>query len=162
MPYGSRRNTNVLASSALGAVAGVAIVGLIIVVMALPASAQSANPASGYSGDFERPWGYSAGQETTAYDPVSGYGRDANGNRVILDGRIMSGADLSTLSSSSSSASASASASASSSSYAWGTAIGNQVNVITQGNYNTVVVNTTQINNGNQTAVLNGGLNLND
>lgn len=105
MTYGSRRKTGLIASSALGAVAGVAIVGLVIVVLALPAAAQAANPASGYSGDFERPWGYAAGQETSAYDPVSGYGRDANGNRVVLDGRIMSGADLSTLSSSSSSAS---------------------------------------------------------
>ena len=32
------------------------------------------------------------------------------------------------------------------------TAIGNQLNVVTLGNNNTVVVNATQTNNGNQTA----------
>ena len=47
-----------------------------------------------------------------------------------------------------------------------GQAIGNQLNVITNGNYNTVIVNSTQINNGNQTATsstaLNGKIDLND
>jgi holdfast attachment protein HfaA len=45
------------------------------------------------------------------------------------------------------------------------TAIGNQLNVITQGSWNTVIVTNTQINNGDINAnsnVLNGGLNLND
>jgi holdfast attachment protein HfaA len=41
-----------------------------------------------------------------------------------------------------------------------GTAIGNQLNVITQGNWNTVIVNSTQTNNGNQSTVLNGKIDL--
>ena len=41
-----------------------------------------------------------------------------------------------------------------------GTAVGNQLNVITQGSWNTVIVNSTQINNGNQTTVLNGKIDL--
>ena len=32
-------------------------------------------------------------------------------------------------------------------------AIGNQLNVVTQGNYNTVIVNSTQTNNGDVSAV---------
>ena len=39
-------------------------------------------------------------------------------------------------------------------------AVGNQLNVITQGSWNTVIVNSTQINNGDQTTVLNGKLDL--
>ena len=41
-----------------------------------------------------------------------------------------------------------------------GTAIGNQLNVITNGNYNTVIIDSTQINNGDQTVVLKGELDL--
>lgn len=41
-----------------------------------------------------------------------------------------------------------------------GTAVGNQLNVITTGNYNTVIIDSTQINNGDQTVVLNGELDL--
>jgi len=37
-----------------------------------------------------------------------------------------------------------------------GAAIGNQLNVNTTGSFNTVVVNSTQINNGNQTVIING------
>jgi holdfast attachment protein HfaA len=39
-------------------------------------------------------------------------------------------------------------------------AIGNNVTVVTTGHWNTVVVDTTQTNNGDQSATLNGGLNL--
>jgi holdfast attachment protein HfaA len=34
-------------------------------------------------------------------------------------------------------------------------AIGNQLNVVTVGNNNTVIVNSNQVNNGNQTATVN-------
>jgi holdfast attachment protein HfaA len=37
-----------------------------------------------------------------------------------------------------------------------GAAIGNQLNVNTTGSFNTVVVNSTQINHGNQTVIING------
>lgn len=40
-------------------------------------------------------------------------------------------------------------------------AVGNSVTVVTQGTYNTVIVNTQQTNNGNQKVVLNGKLSLN-
>ena len=43
-----------------------------------------------------------------------------------------------------------------------GTAVGNQLNVITNGSNNTIIIDATQINNGDQSVVLNGELNLND
>ena len=43
-----------------------------------------------------------------------------------------------------------------------GTAVGNQLNVITNGSNNTIIIDSTQINNGDQTVILNGELNLND
>ncbi|MEZ5939050.1 MAG: holdfast anchoring protein HfaA [Hyphomonadaceae bacterium] len=156
-----RRSTShpmaLVVSSVLGALAGLAVVIGAVALLALPADAQT-NPASSGFGEFEHPYGFAYGAETQAFDANT---RDANGNRVIIDGRIMTGDDLSTLSSSTASASAWAQARAGAG-FGQGTAIGNQINVITQGNYNTVVVNATQINSGDQNTVLNGGLNLND
>lgn len=108
------------------------------------------------SGQFERPYGMSYGQETSPYEPGT---RDLNGNRVIVDGRIIDSRDSSSLSFGMNTP--------------WGTtrgtgmigqsqAIGNQLNVITNGNYNTIIIDNTQINNGDQTAILNGELDLND
>ena len=77
----------------------------------------------------------------------------------------MTGMDQSTLSTSTASASAWAQAVAGAgfgNGSLQGSAIGNQINVITQGNFNTVIVNATQTNTGNQSTVLNGSLNLND
>lgn len=155
-----RKGPGVLASGAIGAVVGVALVGGTILLLSLPASAQTGNGAAQVSGEFERPFGFSYGQEQSSYEAGS---RDANGNRIILDGRIMTGMDQSTLSTASASAGAWAQASAGAgygNGIAQGTAVGNQLNVITQGNWNTVIVNSTQINNGNQTTVLNGKIDL--
>jgi len=151
-----RKGPGVLASGAIGAVVGVALVGGTILLLSLPASAQTRSSAAQVSGEFERPFGFSYGQEQSPYEAGS---RDANGNRIILDGRIMTGMDQSTLSTATASAGAWAQSSAGAG-FAQGTAVGNQLNVITQGNWNTVIVNSTQINNGNQTTVLNGKIDL--
>ena len=162
-----RKKDNPLAAGAIGAATGLALIAGIVLLTQLPASAQAAsNPAYSQSGDFERPFGFSYGQETQGFDANT---RDANGNRLILDGRIMTGMDASTFSSATASAS-SWSQAASGAGFGSGSsqqqAIGNQLNVITNGNYNTVIVNSTQINNGNQTATsstaLNGKIDLND
>ena len=155
-----RKGPGVLASGVIGVAVGFAIVSSIIALLALPASAQTGNTAAQVSGEFERPFGFSYGQEQSTYDANT---RDGNGNRIILDGRIMTGMDQSTLSTTTASAGAWAQASAGAgygAGVAQGTAVGNQLNVITQGNWNTVIVNSTQINNGNQTSVLNGKIDL--
>jgi len=100
--------------------------------------------------------------------PSTGSTRDANGNRLIVNGIIQSGA--SSYSSASSGASSAYAGAGSSSSGNGGTtiggatAIGNNLNVVVQGNHNTVIVNSRQTNTGNISAgtVLNGTLDLDD
>jgi holdfast attachment protein HfaA len=118
---------------------------------AQPANAQY---MSTNSAEFNAGYGRISWQENRAVDVST---RDANGNRVIIDGIIQTGEDQSSFS------------------RAWGagdsfsgvgasgggsTAIGNNLVVVTQGSYNTVIVNSTQINNGNVTAggKVNGGV----
>jgi holdfast attachment protein HfaA len=141
--------------------------GLSVSLFAFPASA---NPASQFTGEFERPYGFAYGEESQAYDART---RDRRNNRVIIDGRMVVGDDLSNLSvggvygynfrgygsaySEESFFSESVTTSGSNS-----TAIGNQLNVITNGNNNSVVINSTQTNSGDQTVILNGELDLND
>ena len=104
------------------------------------AQSMSTNAAS-FNGGYAR---YN-GQENRAIENYSN--RDASGNMLIVDGIIQAGSSY-------------ASSEAKSSSYSGGvgygsasaTAIGNNLNVVTQGNFNTVIVNSTQINNGNVTA----------
>ncbi|MAK82770.1 holdfast anchoring protein HfaA [Phenylobacterium sp.] len=94
------------------------------------------------SADFNAGWGRYAGSEN---QPVDVSTRDANGNRVIVDGLILTGEDQSSFSRSWGSADAYAGVGASS---GGASAIGNNLVVVTQGNYNTVIVNSTQVNNG--------------
>ena len=122
------------------------------------------NPAKGYTGEFERPYGFGYGEESTPYDANT---RDRRGNRIVIDGRIITGEDLSTLSQSGVAGYQFSGQGAAYGNPALGygqtnTVVGNQLNVITQGSNNTVIVDSTQINNGDQTVVLNGELNLDD
>ena len=100
------------------------------------AGAAYADPIPDGAGDFSR--GFGMGWES--FDtPINPQTRDANGNRVIVNGRIelegtLSGGLMD--------------------SYGSAQAIGNQLNVVTQGNWNTVIVDSTQINNGDITAVV--------
>lgn len=129
--------------------------------MAGAAHAQS-NGSSG-AGQFQA--GYAGSRYTTA-QAQTGSTRDANGNRLIVDGIIQSGASsYSTSSSGAASAYAGvggASGSGQNGGLAGSTAIGNSLNVVVQGNHNTVIVNSSQVNNGNITAgtALNGTLQL--
>ena len=120
---------------------------------ALPAAAH-AQTMRANSADFNAGYGRRAGSEN---HPVEVSTRDANGNRVIVDGIIQSGEDQSTF----------AFGSGAGESYSGvgtlgggATAIGNSLVVVTQGNYNTVIVNSNQVNNGNVSAGtnLNGGV----
>jgi holdfast attachment protein HfaA len=117
------------------------------------------------SASFNGGWGRIQGTENHAIDVST---RDANGNRVIVDGVILDGASDTFTQTDNSGAGNVYSGAGGRSRWSSATAIGNNLQVITQGNYNTVIVNSTQINNGNVTATnnsndsLNGELDLND
>ncbi|PLR28078.1 endonuclease [Caulobacter zeae] len=147
----SKKNNKPLVR-ALGAVAALAGV---LILDAAPAMAQS---MSSNSASYNAGYGRVAGQENHVVDYST---RDANGNRVIVDGVMLTGSDQSVYSSRSSSGSLdSYSGVGSLGGFSGSTAIGNNLTVITQGNNNTVIVNSNQVNNGNVSAgaSTNGGV----
>ena len=112
-----------------------------------PAFAQtmSANSASYNAG-----WGRTSDQENQAVNPSM---RDANGNLLVVNGVITNGSNQGLFSGGGVSTSASGAATSGSGAFASGaTAIGNSLSVVTQGDYNTVIVDSRQTNNGNVTA----------
>ena len=116
----------------------------------LAASVATAQTMSGgSSASFNGGYGRFNGSEN---HPVDFSVRDANGNLTAVDGILQAG---SSLASNSGTASASASAGVFSGGVgasASASAIGNNLTVVTQGNFNTVIVNSVQINNGDVTA----------
>lgn len=118
---------------------------VVAAALAAPAGGAFAQSMSTNAASFNSGYGRYNGQENRAIENYSN--RDASGNMLIVDGIIQAGSSY-------------ASSEAKSSSYSGGvgvgsssaTAIGNNLNVVTQGNFNTVIVNSTQINNGNVTA----------
>ncbi len=106
------------------------------------------------SAEFNAGYGRVPGQENRVVDVST---RDAFGNRIIVDGLILTGEDQSSFSSATGAADAFAGVGAVG---GGATAIGNNLVVVTQGNYNTVIVNSSQVNNGSVTATtqLNGGV----
>lgn len=108
------------------------------VVLAVSVLATAAG-AEQYASDYNLPYGMNYGADTLGYMPS---GRDLNNNRVVVNGMILQGGDLSSVSG--------AGYMADGASMFGGTplAIGNQLNVITNGNWNTVIIDSTQINNG--------------
>jgi holdfast attachment protein HfaA len=116
------------------------------------ANLASAQTMGTNSANYNGGYGRVADQENQA---ASAAVRDANGNLVVVDGIIQAGEGgvlsnaggaFDTVSGVSTSSGASA--------------IGNNLVVVTQGNWNTVIVNSTQTNNGNVSAntSLNGGV----
>ena len=81
------------------------------------------------------------------------HSRDPNGNLTLVNGQF-EGASYSSQSGSqmASSHSGGVGTSGAGAQYGQASAIGNQLNVVVLGSHNTTVVDTTQINNGNQTA----------
>ena len=135
----------------------------LVAAFAGSAAAQTMNTNSA---SFNGGFGRYPGQENNAIDVST---RDANGNRVIVDGIILDGSS-DTYTQQDGEGAGSVFSGAGGRRWSNATAIGNNLQVITQGNYNTVIVNSTQINNGNVTATnsgnhdgsLNGELDLND
>lgn len=96
------------------------------------------------SSSYNNPVGMSSAQMNA---PVNSSLRDANGNLEVVDGKITSSSfgevgGVQSFNPGSSGVGGSSSASA----------IGNQLNVVTMGSNNIVIVDSTQINNGDQTA----------
>lgn len=119
--------------------------------LALPPLAMAQNAGSSALAQYQS--GYGASRYTTAR-PNSGSTRDANGNRLVVNGLIQNGASQY---SSTTTGVGSNSTTSTRTTLGGSTAIGNSLNVVVQGNNNTVVVNSTQTNNGNVQA----GTNLN-
>jgi holdfast attachment protein HfaA len=143
-----------------------ALMGIVCLAAMAPMSAFAQTTGSAGAASFQAGYGNARYAVT---QPSTGSTRDANGNRLIVDGIIQSGA--SSYSSASSGASSAYAGAGSSSSSGGGstaiggaTAIGNSLNVVVQGNHNTVIVNSRQTNTGNISAgtVLNGTLDLDD
>ncbi len=102
----------------------------------------AADPIPGGTSDVERAFGMG----WSSFDqPIEASTRDENGNRVIVNGRMqiegtLTGGLMDGFGSGLGSAQA----------------IGNQLNVVTQGNWNTVIIDSTQTNTGDVTAVVDG------
>ncbi|WP_374575476.1 holdfast anchoring protein HfaA [Phenylobacterium sp.] len=114
----------------------------------LLATQAAAQTMSANSASYNAGYGRTAGQEN---QPVDVSTRDANGNRVIVDGLILTGKDQSSFTSAWGAGDAYAGVGA----VGGASAIGNNLVVVTQGSNNTVIVNSTQTNNGNVTATSN-------
>jgi len=119
-----------------------------LAALVLPAAAAAQSAGSAGMATYQA--GYGGSRYTTAR-PQTGSTRDENGNRLIVNGLIQSGA--SAYSSTSGGVSSSYSGAGGSGTTIGGsTAIGNNLNVVVQGNHNTVIVNSRQVNNGDVTA----------
>jgi holdfast attachment protein HfaA len=101
-----------------------------------------AQSMSSNAAEFNAGYGRIAGQENR---PIDVSMRDANGNLVIVDGLMLSGEDQSSFSRVTGAADAYAGVGTVGGS---ASAIGNNLVVVTQGSNNTVIVNSTQTNNG--------------
>ncbi len=134
-----------------------AALGAILFTIPCTAAAQSA----GSSGMGTYQAGYGGARYTTAR-PQTGSTRDQNGNRLIIDGIIQAGANSYSSASGGVSSTYSGAGGSGGTAIGGSTAIGNSLNVVVQGNHNTVIVNSTQVNNGNVNAgtALNGTLRL--
>ena len=110
-------------------------------------SGVQAQSMSTASAGFETGYGRARGAEERAINTST---RDANGNRLLLDGVIVTGSDNSVYSQSRSYGAGDSYSGAGA--VGGATAIGNNLSVVVQGNYNTVIIDSTQINNGDISA----------
>ncbi|MGH7489250.1 MAG: holdfast anchoring protein HfaA [bacterium] len=109
------------------------------------------------SGDYDQSSSYSVGygmQPGEENAPISGSTRDENGNKVFVNG-VATGSAYAVTDHIRTSGVGGAGTGAGS---ATATAIGNALNVTVTGSWNTVIVNSKQVNNGDQNASLNGDI----
>lgn len=133
---------------------------------ALAAGSAAAQSINATSASYAAGWGRSTTSSNGGIELR--HARDANNNRLIVDGVMQTGEDQSSYAhSDTGGAYDSHSGAGAPGTY---TAIGNSLSVNVQGNWNTVIVDSTQINNGDviagdqrgENGELNGGVNLDD
>ncbi len=127
-------------------IARVAIAGAAI---ALPSVALAQSAGSAGLSSFQNGYG---GARQSVGSAQTGSTRDQNGNRLIVDGIIQSGASAYSRQSGGVASRYSGGVGSQGSTIAGSTAIGNNLNVVVQGSHNTVIVNSRQTNTGNVTA----------
>lgn len=121
----------------------------IAVLTLLAITGASAALGVAWAGDWTNSAAYNGG--TASQNQASSYSmRDANGNLTMVDGRVTS----STYAQGSGAqwAGGGVGGGGGLNAYGQATAIGNQLNVVVIGSRNTTIIDSTQINNGNQTA----------
>ena len=131
----------------------------LIAALAAPVAVEAQSAGASTMGTYQA--GYGGSRYTTAR-PQTGSTRDATGNRLIVNGVIQAGASSYASASGGVSSSFSGAGNSGGSAIGGSTAIGNNLNVVVQGNHNTVIVNSSQVNNGAISAgtSLNGTLRL--
>ena len=121
----------------------------VLTAAALSLSAAASVSAQAPSEDWTRPYGQAAGSETRPYVGA----RDANGNRLVINGILQGGSGAGYATGSTRTVTSGVGAGeggygAAALAFSQSNAIGNQLNVIVQGRNNTVVVNADQTNTG--------------
>lgn len=131
----------------------------LIAALAAPVAVEAQSAGASNMGTYQAGYG---GSRYTTSRPQTGSTRDANGNRLIVNGVIQAGASSYASASGGVSSSFSGAGTSGGSAIGGSTAIGNNLNVVVQGNHNTVIVNSSQVNNGaiNAGTSLNGTLRL--
>ena len=131
----------------------------LIAALAAPVGVEAQSAGASNMGSYQA--GYGGSRYTTAR-PQTGSTRDANGNRLIVNGVIQAGASSYTSASGGVSSGFTGAGGTGGTAIGGSTAIGNKLNVVVQGNHNTVIVNSSQVNNGaiNAGTSLNGTLRL--
>jgi holdfast attachment protein HfaA len=120
---------------------------ILFLAFALAASAVS---TAAQAGDWTNSTMYN-GYGATTQNQASAYSmRDANGNLTMVNGQVES-AQYSAASGSQY-ASSGVGTGGAGSAYGQASAIGNQLSVVVLGSHNTTIIDSTQVNNGNQTA----------
>ena len=125
----------------------------IAVLTLLVAPAFSVASGTAWAGDWTNSAAYNGFGATTQNQASTYSMRDANGNLTMVDGRVTS----STYSQGSGAqwAGGGVGGGGGLNAYGQATAIGNQLSVVVIGSRNTTIIDSTQINNGNQTATTN-------
>ncbi len=126
------------------------LLGASAVLVLLSAPGLVRGQAAQNAGQFNTPWGKSYNDFNQPFNPRT---RDSNNNRAIINGRMLLG-DQSSLSFGLGGDFFGNSGTSGVGGFGSAGAIGNQLNVVTVGSWNTVIIDSTQINNGNQTVNL--------